>query len=487
MNNSTQLHELIHSLSKAEQKAFVMQYAHEENKITTQLFDYIRRQKVYDEKRLKQHFKGYTFIKQLTSAKYYLYNNILRTLNRINTNTSNEGIINTYLQSIGILNSKKLYHHSLELIHRAYKRAKACELHLLVYESLSREEVTINYLWESENTLQRLVEIRHEKKILITKIETLSIYQNIRAKIFSIIRNERFSKSDFAKHKLGEELNKIIKNHPPQCSLSHYNMHYALGIYHFHNSNFEACFKEFKSLFELIDEKKHINSDKENNSNYLNIAQNTLVAAIHLKRYDNFVVSLLEELKSKFRNDAKNYPVVLRLELAILIKTHHFDEATELVNENQKIIKQLDSQEYYIIADFLFGAVQAYFWKKEYSKSIKWINRITVHQHKNFPKDIYFYTRFIEILLHIELQNEDLVVSHIKSLLRLIEKEYEAFDLEKQILLYLHKFVSTRHEKKQRNILEQLLLLSSDNKHKVAYNHLLNYFDLTHWLKLKID
>lgn len=484
MNNSNQLHELIHSLTKSELKSFAIQHASAENKISTLLFDYVRKQKVYDEKKLKQHFKGYAFTKQLTSAKYYLYTNILKSLNRISTNTTNEGIILTYLQSIKTLNSKKLYHHSLELIRRAYKRANAFELHLLAYECLSWEEITINYTWESNNTLQRLEAISTEKKLLVHKIENLSRYQNMRAKIFSIIRNERFSKSDLAKHKFGNELKSLIKHHPPQCSRSYYNKHYALGIYYFHQSNFQLCFNEFKSLFELLNDNKYFTTEQDG-LNYLNIAQNTLVAAIHLKHYDEFVETLLEDLKNKYRNDIQNYLVVLRLELAILIKTFQFDEAVGLVNENQKMIGRLDSQEYYIVADFLFGAAQAFFWKREYSKAIKWINKITLHQHKNFPKDIYFYTRLIEIITHIELQNEDLVVSSIKSLLRLNEKEYGSFKLEEQILVYLLRYVTIRQQKKQRSILDQLNVLTEDKKYRTAYKNLLNYFDLSYWLKIK--
>ena len=77
MTPSEDLFLLIRSLSQTEKayfKKFIFNQSKEGDTVYLKLFDAIDRQKIYDEAAIKSQFKGASFTRQLTKAKYDLYN-----------------------------------------------------------------------------------------------------------------------------------------------------------------------------------------------------------------------------------------------------------------------------------------------------------------------------------------------------------------------------------------------------------------------------
>jgi hypothetical protein len=81
MKPSTELHDLIKSLTKSEKRFFKLHSALQSgDKNYLRIFDAIDKQKVYDEEALKKQFAKETFIKHLPSEKNHLYKLILKAL-----------------------------------------------------------------------------------------------------------------------------------------------------------------------------------------------------------------------------------------------------------------------------------------------------------------------------------------------------------------------------------------------------------------------
>ena len=156
-----------------------------------------------------------------------------------------------------------------------------------------------------------------------------------------------------------------------------------------------------------------------------------------------------------------------------------------MIEHNQTTIKQLDKQEDLILADFLFGAVQAYFWKGDYKQTIKWINKITTFKQKVFPAEIYFITRLIEILVHIELQNHSLAISFLGSLKRQQEKEDKNQFAEKAVINSLSNYIQNNSHQKQ--ILKKLQATLRQPKMKMGISKLQKNFNFENWLERKIN
>ncbi len=484
MTPSTQLFELIQALTKAEKRSFKLMCSSQgevDSKIIVRLFDKLEGMKTYDEKLVKYFFRNERFIEQLTSTKNYLYNLILRSLNRSAENKSQERTIESMIQVIPVLYQKKLFTQIVPLIKKIKKQAIENELYLFLFESLSWEENIINHLSGYKNAMFRFNEIKKEKEDALVKIGNRATYQNLRVQVFGLVKDERYGRSRLIFNKEEKGVFSVISNEPPTSLRSKCDMHYSLGILFFYKKDFAKSYAEFKTLLAILDKTDFLKKDSSN-YNYLYAAQNCLATAIHLALYDDFVRNLFANLKEEYKNHIANYLLLLRLELAVLVKAARFDQAIYLIEHNQNAIKHIDKQEDLILADFLFGAVQAYFWKGDYKQTIKWINKITTFKQKVFPSEIYFITRLIEILVHIELQNHSLAISFLGSLKRQLDKGDQKQFTEKVIINSLSNYIQNNDHKKQILILKNLQSKLDQPKMKKGTVNLQNNFNFSLWL-----
>ena len=127
MNASEDLFQLIKSLSQNEKRYFRI-YAsahilHGKNNYM-RLFEAIARQKIYDEKYIKQKFSRERFVKQLSVVKNYLYNLILKSLRNYHSSTSANAVLVNMLRDIEILYDKGLFQEAQKRIKKARRDVK---------------------------------------------------------------------------------------------------------------------------------------------------------------------------------------------------------------------------------------------------------------------------------------------------------------------------------------------------------------------------
>ena len=117
-----------------------------------------------------------------------------------------------------------------------------------------------------------------------------------------------------------------------------------------------------------------------------------------------------------------------------------------------------------------------------HKQTIKWINKITTFKQKVFPSEIYFITRLIEILVHIELQNHSLAISFLGSLKRQLDKGDQKQFTEKVIINSLSNYIQNNDHKKQILILKNLQSKLDQPKMKKGTVNLQNNFNFSLWL-----
>jgi hypothetical protein len=122
---SEDLWKLIHSLNISEKGYFVKfakRHSPEKENNYIRLFDAISNQsEKYDENDLKSKFKNEKFIKQLTSAKNYLYNMILKSLVSYNDDKSTESVLSGLKEQYTILFQKTLFDQAEIILNRSEK------------------------------------------------------------------------------------------------------------------------------------------------------------------------------------------------------------------------------------------------------------------------------------------------------------------------------------------------------------------------------
>ena len=102
-------------------------------------------------------------------------------------------------------------------------------------------------------------------------------------------------------------------------------------------------------------------------------------------------------------------------------------------------------------------------------------------------QDLYSYARLINLIVHFELGNLDLIEYLIKSTQRFLNKKNRDFELETVIISFIKKLSKVSEKEKQHEIFIQLrdkleeLFKDQDNR------ILFNYFDFLSWVDAKIE
>src|SRR5690554_6485258 len=220
--SSPALFELIKSLTKSEKRYFKI-YAsrHTIGEINNgvKIFDFIDKQKTFDEAVLYEHFKGEAFLNQFSITKNRLYEQIINALDAFHTKNNLDAQLYKMLHSVNILYSKGHYDHATKELIKTKRLAKkhnkiavllkVANEEKLIFETkgyhntnanqlknhidenthLIQQEVFYNQLWHFKSQLFILLnqfgQARSEKDILM--------YQNIFKQYEAIQKPESFS------------------------------------------------------------------------------------------------------------------------------------------------------------------------------------------------------------------------------------------------------------------------------------------------------
>lgn len=122
------LYELIQSLDKSEKRYFkVIHSGEKKNNKYVKLFDILEQTKQYDEKKIKLQLQDAYLQKHFAETKYYLYQQILKTLKEYRAENSVDTILLDRIQNIEILIQKALFEQAINELNKAKKMAMEYE------------------------------------------------------------------------------------------------------------------------------------------------------------------------------------------------------------------------------------------------------------------------------------------------------------------------------------------------------------------------
>ena len=159
MKASDDLFQLIKSLTKSEKgyfKKINSIHIRGEKNNYMRLFEAIDRQEAFDEHKIILQFKGDAFTNQLSVAKNYLYNLILKSLEQYYSSINSE--LRSLLNQIEILFNKKLFKQAEKILERAKKTAQKYEnihytLQLFVWEN--RLLIQLSYKGKTKEEIEQ--------------------------------------------------------------------------------------------------------------------------------------------------------------------------------------------------------------------------------------------------------------------------------------------------------------------------------------------
>ncbi|MBI1836618.1 MAG: hypothetical protein HYR91_05070 [Flavobacteriia bacterium] len=491
------LFELIKSLSKSEKRYFKLLASRhtigEENNYVI-LFDFIEKQLEYDENLIFEKFKGEPFLNKFSITKKRLYDHILNALDSFHNTTSIESQLYKMIHSADILYDKSLYEQSKTILRSAEKLAEKKNLFnvLLIIKNKQKkiyENTSYTEISKDEIDLMYSTDINyHNQSLLYDKL------WNIKSQLFYLLSNKGSSRSQLDIQDFKNIIDELAAtlDHDNWYFETHYLFHHIYSAYYFAVNDLENCYKH------LIENITYFESNEvyiKNHSNkYFSILTNAIFVSdkIGFRKDSIQLFHKLKELPHKLDSDnnediqIKLFSSISSLEINMLLQHGEFQEASKLIGKIKSGLITYDEKitiqrkiylQYKIAVTYLSIA--------EYSSALKWINIILNNKSLDQKEDVFAYTQILSVLVHIELNNYDLLNYTIKNTLRFLKSRNRLFEPEKAFLTFVSKLRKSKDifEKEffWEEIHSELKEIYKDTNNAVS----LDYFDLLSWTEAK--
>jgi len=338
---SSHLFELIKSLNKSEKryfKLFSSRHTIGEENGYLKLFDFIDRMDSYQEDLIFMHFKGQALLNKFSITKARLYNNILRSLDSFNANTSHDAQLFRSIHCADILYDKGLYKQCEKILKSAEKQAEKHERFNILLEIKQKQKKLIENELYTEIKATQITKMFEEEKALIDEIQVYHELWNVKSLLFQEINlkgNVRNEKDTLRLKQLVDRIALIdVKKYSKKMN---YLYNHIYGAYYFSVNDLECSYHHLKANLTLLEEDKVIFKNKPNL--YFSVLTNIIYVSTRLKKYEEAqdYLSRLKNLSNEGKNrktldlDIKYFSSSCSLELFLLIEKGDYHKAEQLV------------------------------------------------------------------------------------------------------------------------------------------------------------
>lgn len=488
---STDLFDLIKSLTKAEKRQFKLHGARHtigEKNTYVELFDAIDRQSEYDEEALLQsnpHLKK----KDVRSMKSYLYDLILRTLRSQTMNRSVSARVRYQIDKAEILIEKNLYSQASRLLARTKKTIQSKGLLVLELEVLLLES-SLKVRMEKTNSLRRHQELHTQRMEVLSKLEVNAHYYDLFMQIHYF--QLKVSSTHIASHY--DELESIMQSKFLQ------NIELASTVFaelQFHEIHLRYCYltedpraalEHTRNKIDLLH--RHPSWLSSHLYEYVYTCGNLLVALVQFNLYDEFLEKLAG-LK-KLRSPDFPYPVDLDLniyyaEIAFFLRQCQFQEAIQLIPEVEAFLDRSQSQiETSVLLSFHLAFAITLLEAGSIAEAIYWGERVLsfagVEKYGRFADE----ARLISLIAYFEFGDTQVLESKIRGAYRKLREKKKLLAFEQMLLRFLRQLPNTMNSKELKKAFvsfrDELLQLQEGKDANAG----IPQFDIAYWLESKI-
>jgi hypothetical protein len=493
MRITDDLFQLIKSLDQSEKRYFkvfaTMHIKDNDSNKYVRLFDAIDSLSEYDESEVRKSFKGEKILNQLHVAKNYLYNTILKSLRLYYSEKSKLNELMDLLRDVQILYDKSLFKQCRKHLDKAKKIAYKFEKHAQILAILDWEKTLARTNAYADINEEELLEYYAEHNKATEDLSNINDYWKLTMKSFLLKKKHGDIRDVNELKKFNEIINDpLLKSESNARTFISKTFYYNIkGLYYLTNKDYKNLLFYCIKLVELLEANPHLLKE----DNYISSLYNLLLVQIELKKYDD----ALETIK-KLRNiQTKSLTVQSRIfstsydtELNLYLRTGDFKKGIPLVSDieeglkkfREKLNKETETLFSYNIAYIYFGI-------NDYDNALKYLNKIINDSELNIRQDIQCFARILNLLVHYELKNYDLIEYSIKSTKRYLSNKNNLKKFELLTLGYIKKLLNSKSDEDRIYIYrtwEKELLKFTDDKLEI---NVFEYFDFLSWLRSKIS
>lgn len=498
--SSNHLYKLIKSLTKAEKryfKLFVTRHTADSSKNNYQiLFDAIDKQNEYNEELLLKSLKNHLFINKFSIAKARLYDTILKSLDAYYAEKSINKLIQSEIHFIEILFNKSLYKQCAKRIVSAKKLAVKHDLKVPLKVIIDLEKKLI----EKDNYSR--IQLSEIEKLIKTEKQTLSAISleadlwELKSKLFQQIntKGRARNKSEVANLTalISEKLANITID-KREVKLNYLYLHIK-SAYNFSIYDYSACFNTLEQTIDLL-EKNPIEFKEEPNVLFSELI-NCVYLAVQLKKTKeakHYYVTLKNTFKVISENASEDLILKLKssllsLELSLVKNSLSLTDGDSILKQTILFVTENKSKINETRLAYLYYNISVvYFLKQSFNEALKWINMLLNNINIDKTQEVYSFAQIFNLIIHLELDNKELINYTISSTKRFLQTRNKMFDFEDVILNFIKKISSQNDvfETSEAYVdLEKKLVGTKNNKYEQIP---LEYFDYLSWVESKLN
>lgn len=495
---SDSLYRLIKSLNKPEKRYFrIYASRHSTGKNNyLKLFDVIDQQKTYNEDALLKSIHGEVFARKFPIAKARLFETVLRSLDAYHANSSIDAQLKRQLHFAEILYKKSLYDQCQRILERAKHLASKHEKYSSLSEIVHWEKKLIekdNYSGKEDADLQKILE---EDAVIAGRIKNFNDYWNIKSRLFVLLnkKGKVRTKEELQKFKKIIDNTLLQKESKALSTETKYLFNHIYSAFYFGTGDYRKSYQHLKKNISLIETNTELFREEPNL--YFSLLTNTIYVGSQLKKYDEVkenmkkLKAIPETLDTKGNEDMeiKLFSSAYSIEITLYITLGEFEKGIQLVPKIEAGLLRFGEKLNPVRkAYFYFNIAVLYFGAGKFSTALKWINRLLNDNSINESQDIHCFAEIFNLIIHIELNNEDLIPYAVKSLQRYLSARHRVYRFENIFLDFVNQLMRAKKKEEKislyKKLNDQFIKLSSDHFEKTVFE----YFDFISWTKSKIE
>lgn len=486
---STFLYDLVGKLTKSE-KRYIKIQAGVGAKDYIQLMDALIAQPVFDETQLVEDHRGANFVKNLAVNKRYLYELILKSLTNFGRKKWEDTVLER-MSAANILIEKGLYTAAYRELQKGQKIVLKYDLFDLQILLCGVNKKLLS-LYQFKNQDERI------RQVFDTETECLRQLQNTNEYWFLSQQITRFQ-MQFQKvqnQEQQEHLETLTQQTQFQNKSLATNFKSKLYFYQanaghqFMLGNVKKAYEINAHLLDLLEAHPHFL--KIYAERYLGTLNNMLIDSLVIGDYNVLEKGInrlvLTPERPEFKAIKNIESRVFRQRYLLLINwslsQKDFEKAMEWIPQIEEGLRQFGTKIekhhritfYYLIAYLLFI-------NGRYEKSLKWTNRILNDPKEEVVKEIFHFTRILNLVIHYELGNPVLLQSLLLSTPKYIRSRRPIYATEKALFRFLGKLLNSVDKTEKQQLTDDFKNEINELSQNPKERRVFNYLDLRLWVK----
>lgn len=494
---SDHLFTLIKSLTKPEKryfKIFATRHGSGGNQTYMQLFAAIEKQEVYDEEALKKKFSNSSFVKRFSITKNRLYSTIMRSLDAFHANSSIDAELQRLLHAVEILYKKSLYDQSYKMLKSAKRLAYKHEKNTILIEILNWEKMLVekdNYEGVSTADIDKILA---EDQRIAKLVEVYNEYWNVKSHLFNILFRKGKARSEEEMNRFKQIIDHTLLNRKDSelFTQSRYLYFHIYSAFYFGTGDYRKCYDFLKKNIQLI-ESKYILFQEEPNT-YVSVLTNAIYVGMQLKKFDE-AFQYLQKLRkvpdklvinSNENLDIRLFNSAYSIELTWYALTGEFEKGLSVIDEVEQGLQKYERKMSTVRkASFYFSIAILYFGAGMYPQALKWINELLNNIDIDKSEDIHCFAQLLNLIIHLELGNKDLIPYTLKSTSRYLETRNRVYKFETIMLQFISEALKAKDPEDLEKLYASLAQTLKPLQHDPFESSALEQFDFISWAESK--